>query len=104
MLLFVVACCQLSASLTFGKYVGLTTKNQFCASFYVFHSKNCKSSAVDVSLQGIFLCLHSIWSINARWNVVCLLMGHTANFAQGWLTSSGIVPKECLECHEFVGP
>ena len=41
--------------------------------------KNCKSSAVDVSLQGIFLRLHSIWSINAWWNVVYLLMGHTAN-------------------------
>ena len=64
----------------------------------------CKSSAVDVSLQGIFLHLHSIWSINAWWNFVYLLMGYTANFAKGWLISSGIVPKEHLERHEFVGP
>ena len=59
---------------------------------------------MDVSFPGIFLRLHSIWSINARWNVVYLLMGHTANFAKGWLTSSGIVPKEHLDRHESVGP
>ena len=58
---------------------------------------------MDINLQGIFLRLHSIWSINARWNVVYLLMGHTANFAEGWLIPSGIVLKERLECHEFVG-
>ena len=59
---------------------------------------------MDVSLPGIFLRLHSLWSINPQWNVVYLLMGHTANFAEGWLTSSGIVPKERLERHESVGP
>ena len=63
-----------------------------------------ESSVMDISLQVIFLRLHSIWSINPWWNVVYLLMGHTANFASGWLTFSGIVPKEHLECHEFVGP
>ena len=31
--------------------------------------------------KGYFLHLHSIWSINAQWNVVYLLMGHIANFA-----------------------
>ena len=48
---------------------------------------------MDVSLQGIFLHLHSIWSSNAGWNVVYLLIEHTANFAYGWLNSSGIVPN-----------
>ena len=77
-------------------------KNLLCASFYVFHLKNLKNSAVDVSLPAILLRLHSLWSINTRWNVVYLLMGHTVNF--GWLTSSGIVPKEHLERHDSVGP
>ena len=58
-----------------------TTKNQFCASLYASYSKNLKSSAVDVSLPEIFLRLHSLWSINAGWNILYLLMGHTANFA-----------------------
>ena len=43
--------------------------------------KNCKSSAVDVSLQRIFLRLHSIWSINVWWNVLYMFIGYTANFA-----------------------
>ena len=59
---------------------------------------------MDVSLQEIFLRLHSIWSINTQWNVVHLLKGHRANFAWRWLTSLGIVTKESLERHEFVGP
>ena len=33
-----------------------------------------------------------------------LLMGHTANLAKGWSTSSGMVPKEHMERHESVGP
>ena len=32
------------------------------------------------------------------------LMGHTAMFAMGLSTSSGIVQKEPLEPHESVGP
>ena len=59
---------------------------------------------MDISLQGIFSLLHSIWSINAGWNAVYLLMGHTANFAKGWSIYSGIMPKECLNYPEFVGP
>ena len=47
---------------------------------FMYCTLNCKSSAGDSSLQMIFLHLHSIWSINARWSVY-LLMGHTANFA-----------------------
>ena len=54
---------------------------------------------MDVSLPGIFLRLHSIWSINPRWNVVYLFKGHTANSAKGWLTSSGIVPKKRHTCN-----
>ena len=65
-------------------------------SFYLFHLKNLNNSVVNVSLPGIFLHLHSIWSINPQWNVVYLLMGHTADFAKRCLTSSGIVPKEHL--------
>ena len=37
-----------------------------CASLSVFHSEELESSAVDVTLQGIYLRLHSIWSINPR--------------------------------------
>ena len=33
-----------------------------------------------------------------------LLMGHRAKFAVDLSTSSGMVPKECLEHYEFVGP
>ena len=33
-----------------------------------------------------------------------LLMGHTAKFAVDQSTSSGMVPKECLERYESVGP
>ena len=33
-----------------------------------------------------------------------LLVGHTAKFAMQPLNSSGIVPKECLEHNESVGP
>ena len=43
-------------------------------------------------------------SISAGWNVVYLLMGHTAKFAMEHSTPSGTVPKERLECHESVGP
>ena len=59
---------------------------------------------MNISLQGIFLCLHAIWLINAQWNAVYLVMGQTANFAQVWSISSEIVTKECLECHVSVGP
>ena len=56
-----------------------TRKNQFYASFYVFHSKNSKNSSVDVSPPEIFFLLHSLWSISTQWNVVYFLMRHTAN-------------------------
>ena len=34
---------------------------------------------------------------------VCLFMGHTAKFAIELSTSSGIILKERLDCHDFVG-